>query len=117
MALLKLIPIGNQHDIHKKDYSSPAQARIAPWVIMTSYLVIDLQTNKKQKCYSRALGRPHQISVKKYGAMAVEETLKIPQTSVIRRSKTPNLGICTNNGCGLDYAQPSHHILANFMKP
>jgi hypothetical protein len=49
--------------------------------------------------------------------MAVEETSEIPQTSVIRRSNAPNLGICTNNGCGLDYAQPSLHILANFMKP
>jgi len=49
--------------------------------------------------------------------MAVEETSKTPQTSVIRRSNAQNSEICTNNGCGLDYAQPSLHILADFMKP
>ena len=88
----------------------PTQARIAPCAGITKnyndikFRFLIYKRIKKLTSYSRALDRPHQISVKKYGVVAVEKTLKKTTASSNPEKQCTEFRICTNNGCGLDCA-------------
>jgi hypothetical protein len=49
--------------------------------------------------------------------MAVAVTHKISTGFSNPEKQYTDLRVYTNVDCGLDCAQPSHYILANFMKP